>query len=82
MDTSPPSPQTPDPNQPTRALIAIDLSAWPQVQAQLPATIPLALAITALETVLAQLRQLYAHLNASAHLNAYEAEITRGNPRI
>jgi len=40
-------------------VISLDLSAWPQVQCQIPATVPLGLAIQATELMLSQLRELY-----------------------
>jgi len=45
--------------QQPQQLITLDLAGWPQVSCQVPATVPLGLAIAALETVLQQLRQLY-----------------------
>lgn len=59
-------PATAAQSQPPR--LTIDLTAWPQVQCQIPASIPLALAITALETVLAQLRQLYVETEIARRL--------------
>jgi len=47
------------PAPPTAPIISLDLSAWPQVQCQIPATVPLGLAIQATELMLSQLRELY-----------------------
>ena len=44
---------------PPAPILTVELSAWPQVRCQIPATVPLGLAIQALELVLAQLRELY-----------------------
>jgi hypothetical protein len=57
-----------DATQPPPNKLLVDLTAWPQVQCQIPATIPLGLAITALETLLAQLRQLYVETEIARRL--------------
>lgn len=53
MEDTPSTPAGPPP------ILHIDLTGWPQVSCQVPATVPIGLAIAGLETVLAQLRQIY-----------------------
>jgi len=58
-DTPPAPPTAPTVRPAHDGVISLDLSAWPQVQCQIPATVPLGLAIQATELMLSQLRELY-----------------------